>query len=96
LRCGFGFAVIHHGQLVSGASSMTVYNGGIEIKVATDENYRRKGLALPCAAALVLECLNRKRRPHWDAANEISKKMAIKLGFEYTGEYTSIHLRRKV
>jgi hypothetical protein len=94
LKRGFGFAAIYEGQFVSGASTMTVYDGGTEIQVATREDYRKKRLAIPCAAAMILECVRRKMRPHWDAANEISKKMAIKLGYEYTGEYTTIHLRR--
>lgn len=29
-----------------------------------------------------------------DAANLISKKMALKLGYEYEGEYTTIGMRR--
>ncbi|MDR0434858.1 MAG: GNAT family N-acetyltransferase [Gracilibacteraceae bacterium] len=94
LNRGFGFAAIYQGRLVSGSSTMTVYDKGAEIKVATREDFRRKGLALPCAAATVLECLNRKMRPHWDAANAISKKMALKLGYECIGEYTAIHLHR--
>ena len=92
LTRGFGYAVLKDGKLVSGASSMTVYDGGIEIQVATDTAYRQKGLALPCAAALIQECMRRKIRPCWDAANLISKKMALKLGYEYKGEYTTIHM----
>jgi hypothetical protein len=33
LKRGFGFAPPHHGQLVSGASTMTVEDGGTEIQV---------------------------------------------------------------
>ena len=73
---------------------MTVYDGGIEIQVATDEKYRRHGLALSCAAALIQECTIRKIRPCWDAANLISKKMALRLGYEYKGEYPTIHMKR--
>lgn len=94
LKRGFGFAAMHNGMFVSGASTMTVYDGGAEIQVATREDYKQKGLALSCAAAIVLECVSRGIRPHWDAANEISKKMAVKLGYEYTGEYITIHMRR--
>ena len=94
LEKGFGFAAVHDGRLVSGASSMTIYDGGIEIQVATHEGYRQMGLALPCAAALVLECVKRGLRPHWDAANLTSKHMALKLGYEYLGEYITIHMHR--
>lgn len=60
---GFGFAVTENGRLVSGASSMTVYDGGIEIQVATRPGYQRKGLAYVCSAALIEECIRRKVRP---------------------------------
>lgn len=94
LTKGVGFAALKNGKLVSGASSQTVYDGGIEIQVATDEKYKQRGLALACAAALIQECAKRKIRPCWDAANLISKKMALKLGYEYKGEYITIYMRR--
>lgn len=96
LARGIGFAVLDNGKLVSGASSQTVYDGGIEIQVATDENYKKRGLALVCSAALIQECVKRKIRPCWDAANLISKKMALKLGYEYKGEYITIHMERSI
>jgi GNAT superfamily N-acetyltransferase len=94
LKKGFGFAALHDGKLVSGASTMTVYDGGTEIQTATRENFRQKGLALPCCAALIRECVKRGMRACWDAANLISKHMALKLGYEYRGEYTTIHMHR--
>jgi RimJ/RimL family protein N-acetyltransferase len=92
LNRGFGFAVLEDGKLVSGASTMTVYDGGVEIQVATRESHRKKGLAMSCAAALVNECFKCKIRPCWDAANLASKKMALKLGYEYRGEYVTVHM----
>ncbi|WP_181899301.1 GNAT family N-acetyltransferase [Lachnotalea glycerini] len=94
LARGFGFAVQKNGKLASGASTMTVYNGGIEIQVATHKKYKRNGLALACAAAMIQECVRRKIRPCWDAANLISKKMALKLGYEYRGEYNTTHISK--
>lgn len=94
LSRGFGIAAIKNGDLAAGASTMTVYDGGVEIQVATDEKYRRLGLAMSCAAALVRECSKRKIRPCWDAANQVSKKMALNLGYEYKGDYTTIHMER--
>jgi hypothetical protein len=94
LRRGFGFAVLKDGEFVSGTSTMTVYDGGTELQVATREDFRMKGLALPCAAAMVKECAARNMRPCWDAANETSKHMALKLGYEYEGVYTTIHMHR--
>jgi GNAT superfamily N-acetyltransferase len=95
LARGFGFAAVKDGKLVSGASTMTVYDGGAELQIATHPDFRKMGLALPCAATFILECVRRNMRPCWDAANEISLKMALKLGYEYEGEYTTIHMRRQ-
>jgi L-amino acid N-acyltransferase YncA len=94
LARGFGFAALSGGELVSGTSTMTVYDGGAELQVATREDFRRKGLALPCAAAVIKECVARDMRPCWDAANEASKHMALKLGYEYAGIYTTVQMRR--
>ena len=94
LNRGFGFGILDNGQLVSGISTMTVYDGGTEIQIATREDYRRRGLALPCAARFILEAKKRGIRPCWDAANETSRHMAVKLGYEYNGEYSTVHMRR--
>ena len=94
LKRGFGYAVLADGELVSGASTMTVYDGGAEMQVATREDHRRKGLGLSCAAALIKECVRRMMRPCWDAANPASMEMALKLGYEYKGEYITIRMSR--
>ena len=94
LTKGFGFGAVYRGHLVAGASTMTVYDGGTEVQVATKEEFQRRGLAMPCAAALLLECMNRKIRPCWDAATLTSKHMALKLGYEYKGEYSTVHMHR--
>jgi GNAT superfamily N-acetyltransferase len=96
LRRGFGLAALADGELVSGASTMTVYDGGCELQVATHEKYRQRGLAMACSAAMILECVRRGIRPCWDAANLASKKMALKLGYEYRGEYLTIQMRKSV
>lgn len=94
LKRGFGFAVTDQGRLVAGASTMTVYKGGEETQVATREEYRGRGLALAAAAALIAECLRRGMRPCWDAANETSLHMALRLGYAYRGVYSTVQLSR--
>lgn len=94
LTNGFGFAVTENGRLVSGASTMTVYDGGTETQVATREGYGGRGLALACSAAFIIECDRRGMRPCWDAANEASLHMAQKLGYEYKGLYMTVELNR--
>lgn len=84
---GLGFMVLHNGRPVSGASSYTIYREGIEIEIDTKPEYRRQGLATVCAAALILECLNRGLYPSWDAANRYSLALAEKLGYHFDREY---------
>ncbi len=55
-RRGLGVAAMDRHILAAGASSYTVYKQGIEIEVDTRQDYRRKGLALCCAAQLILDC----------------------------------------
>jgi GNAT superfamily N-acetyltransferase len=83
LADGIGFVIYDGDDLVCGASSYAVYKGGIEIEIDTKESYRRQGLALVCASALILECLKNGLYPNWDAANIGSMKLAEKLGYKY-------------
>jgi len=86
---GLGVVILKDGQLVSGASSYTAYENGIEIQVDTKEEYRRKGLAEICSAKLILECLERGLYPSWDAQNKGSLALAEKLGYHYSHTYTA-------
>ncbi len=86
---GLGFVVLDGDQIISGASSYTVYNSGIEIEIDTREDYRRKGLALVCASKLILECLDRNLYPSWDAANRESVALSEKLGYHFDKEYVT-------
>lgn len=86
---GLGFCALHNGEIAAGASSYTVYDDGIEIEVDTAETHRRKGLAAACAAALMLACLARGKRPYWDAANKASAALAGKLGYGTAEPYAA-------
>ena len=87
-KLGIGAVILKDGILVSGASSYTRYQVGIEIEIDTKEEYRRKGLAYVCAAKLILECLERQLYPSWDAQNKWSVALAEKLGYHFDHEYT--------
>lgn len=89
LRRGLGVVAYRGAELVCGASSYTVYHGGLEIEVDTKEGYRRQGLAAACAAQLILECLWRGLTPCWDAANPESLALATKLGYHLDYAYTA-------
>ncbi len=86
---GLGFAVLYQNRVVSGASSYTVFRGGIEIEVDTHPDFRRKGLAKACSARLILECLGRGLYPSWDAANRASLALAEKLGYCFDKAYVT-------
>lgn len=85
---GLGVAVLYKGQLVAGASSYTVYSGGIEIEIQTKSDFREKGLATVCGAKLILECLQRNLYPSWDACDLRSVALAEKLGYHRDKPYT--------
>ena len=52
-----------------------------EIDIFTREEYRKRGLGLITALALMENSLINERIPSWSAAHEISRDMAMKLGF---------------
>jgi GNAT superfamily N-acetyltransferase len=93
LRRGFGAAVLHNGVLVSGASSYSVYNGGIEIEIDTKPEYRQRGLATVCGAKLILEALDRGLYPSWDAFDLRSVALAEKLGYHADAPYSIYMIR---
>lgn len=88
-KYGLGAVILKDGEPVSGASSYSGYNGGIEIEIDTREDYRRQGLASICGAKLILECLARGWYPSWDAQNQGSVALAKKLGYHYDHAYTA-------
>lgn len=89
---GMGVAALKNGQIVSGASSYGVYSGGIEIEIDTQEEERRKGLALCCGAMLILKCLKQKKYPSWDAQNKGSVALAEKLGYHFDKAYPAFEI----
>ncbi len=86
---GIGVVILKDNQIISGASSYSRYKEGIEIEIDTHINYRKQGLALICAAKLILECLNKNLYPSWDAHNLASVQLAQKLGYHFEQEYVA-------
>lgn len=89
LNSGIGFLAVARGEALAGASSYSYYDGGIEIEVDTREDCRKQGLASACAARLILECLDCKKYPSWDAATKISVALAEKLGYHLDKAYVT-------
>lgn len=93
LRHGRGFAVVKNGEVVSGASSYSYYDGGIEIQVDTVKSERQRNLATAVCSKLILDCINSEVYPSWDAQNINSLHLAQKLGYEFSHEYTVYEVR---
>ena len=93
MKNGIGFVVMKDGEIVSGASSYSAYVGGIEIEVDTAVSERRKNLASAVCARLICECLDLGLYPSWDAQNKVSLRLAEKLGYEFSHEYTSYEIK---
>lgn len=89
VKRGLGFCILHNNEIVSGASSYSIYDEGIEIEIVTKTEYRRNGLAAACAARLIGECLDHCLYPSWDAANKASVSLAEKLGYHFDKEYVT-------
>lgn len=92
---GVGFCVLYKGQVVCGASSYSIYDGGIEIEIGTHPKYRRHGLATIAAAALIIDCLDNGLYPSWDAANPESVKLAQKRGYILDEPYDTYYINYK-
>ena len=93
---GLGVVAVENGAIIAGASSFSSYNGGIEIEIVTHEDHRRRGLAAACGARLILECMQRKLYPNWDAATRISVALSEKLGYRFSHEYTAYRIKNYV
>lgn len=91
-RLGLGAVILKDGVLISGASSYSSYQGGIEIQIDTRADYRRRGLAYICGARLILACLDKGLYPSWDAQNLRSVSLCEKLGYHLDHAYTAFEV----
>ena len=86
---GVGFGVEREGRFVSGCSSFAMGSRSLEFEVQTHRDFRGRGLAAACAAAMIEYCLESGLEPCWDAHNDISAALAAKLGFVEPAPYTA-------
>jgi len=73
--------------LASACSAALRCTRGIEMNIITLPEYRNKGLALVVAAQTIINTMEQQLIPHWDAANEKSANLAIRLGYKSVGSY---------
>jgi RimJ/RimL family protein N-acetyltransferase len=90
---GVGFGVEHDGRYVSGCSSFAISSRSIEFEIDTHTDFRNRGLAAACAAAMIEHCLEHGLEPCWDAHNEVSAALATKLGFVEPAPYTAYEVK---
>jgi GNAT superfamily N-acetyltransferase len=86
---GVGFGVDHEGRFVSGCASFALCSHSLEFEIQTHPDFRRRGLATACAAAMIEYCLDHGLKACWDAHNEMSAALATKLGFVRPAPYTA-------
>jgi RimJ/RimL family protein N-acetyltransferase len=90
---GAGFGIEHDGRFVSGCSSFAISSRSLEFEIQTHPDYRGRDLATATASAMILYCIEAGLEPCWDAHNEISAKLATKLGFVEPKPYTAYEVR---
>jgi len=84
---GIGCVVRYEGEIVASASSYVTDRKDTELDISTLPKHRRKGLALACAAGMLLQGMEKGITVHWDAQNMPSRLMAEKLGYRLEESY---------
>lgn len=90
---GMAYCIQIKEEIVSCCSSVLVSSDGYEVNIITKPGYRKQGMAKAVAARFLIECLAINKEPHWDAANDSSKQLALQLGYEFSGEYELYYVK---
>lgn len=87
---GFGFCILHKGQVVSECTSIFYSDTLIELDIVTHKEYRGLGLATIIGKAFIDHSFQKNLIPRWDCdvSNISSIKLAQKLGFREPKEYS--------
>jgi len=93
LARGIGYVVLCEGRVVASAASAVSSSQAIDIDIEVAPAHRRKGLGGAIGAALALECVRRDIEPLWLASNDISVRLARKLGYVAGGSYETFEIR---
>lgn len=82
------------GEVVAIISALApILNHTVEVQVNTKEGKenRRKGYATAACTEFLLYCLKNNIKAHWDADNEISRNLALKLGYTLEEDYVAYY-----
>jgi hypothetical protein len=91
---GIAYCIKYEDEVICMASTFTPFVDEFEIQVDTsDTGHRRKGLATVASAALMIHALENGLTPHWDAANEASIHLALKLGYTNPDHWEVYYLK---
>lgn len=71
----------HGSRLVAAAGAFARFGVDIEAELCVDEALWCQGLGGRVARGWLRACLQHGLRPHWDAANAASERIALRLGF---------------
>jgi GNAT superfamily N-acetyltransferase len=93
LARGIAYVVLREGRVVASAASAVSSSRAIDIDIEVAPAHRRKGLGAAVGAALALECLRRDIEPLWLASNDISVRLAQKIGYTACGEYETFEVQ---
>jgi GNAT superfamily N-acetyltransferase len=95
LSTGFGYVLVDEEEIASLCCSGFVAGNTHAIDIETVQSHRRKGYAEAVARAFLAECIEKHLQPHWDcmAENTASSRLAEKLGFTQSYEYTLYSFR---
>ncbi|KXH71499.1 MAG: hypothetical protein AM326_11770 [Candidatus Thorarchaeota archaeon SMTZ-45] len=93
-KMGIAYGIYYGSKLVCMASTFMPFTNEFEIQVDTfDLEHRRKGLATVASAALLIHALENGIVPQWDAANEASINLALKLGYINPDPWEAYYLK---
>jgi GNAT superfamily N-acetyltransferase len=98
LQQGAGFCLLEGEEIIGfAAANYPIRNQVLEVYIRVDYNddprHRHQGLGTQLSAALLEYCLKNGLDPQWDAANDISIHLALKLGYTLRLAWKMYHLQ---
>ncbi|MFX0117919.1 MAG: GNAT family N-acetyltransferase [Promethearchaeota archaeon] len=94
---GVGFCIQEGEKIISiviGFKASMPITKSVELDIVTHPDYRGRGFATLVSAKLIEYLLKKGIEPHWDAANPLSSKLALKLGFTNPVPYKCYYWRK--